>query len=85
LVLSCPEPRHREAGGQDREFSPGDPQEGSGQEQVLLEGPLRRPSYVRYASKTEDFDMLDQTRERALRGIVDDKLPTHPRPERFFP
>jgi hypothetical protein len=33
----------------------------------------------------KNFDMLDQTRERALRDIVDDKLPTHPRPERFVP
>jgi hypothetical protein len=29
--------------------------------------------------------MLRGTRERALRDIVDDKLPTHPRPKRFLP
>jgi hypothetical protein len=29
--------------------------------------------------------MLGKTRERALRDIVDDKPPTHPRPEKFLP
>jgi hypothetical protein len=33
----------------------------------------------------KNFDMLDQMRKRAPRDVVDDKVPTHPRPERFLP